>query len=66
MRYKVQRSQNIMPLYQIRHLARLLNSFSSKNQEIGTKDNVNTESKFLTHACHVLFFDSLSFYHAEF
>ncbi|KAG5574408.1 hypothetical protein H5410_054542 [Solanum commersonii] len=42
MRYKVQRSQNIMPLYQIRHLARLLNSFSSKNQEIGTKDNVNT------------------------
>ncbi|KAK6774876.1 hypothetical protein RDI58_025877 [Solanum bulbocastanum] len=45
MRYKVQRSQNIMPLYQIRHLARLLNSFSSKNQEIGTKDNVNTESR---------------------
>ncbi|KAK4707521.1 hypothetical protein R3W88_028446 [Solanum pinnatisectum] len=45
MRYKVQRSQNIMPLYQIRRLARLLNSFSSKNQETGTKDNVNTESR---------------------
>ncbi|KAH0711226.1 hypothetical protein KY289_007185 [Solanum tuberosum] len=42
---KVERSQNVMPLYQIRHLARLLNSFSSKNQEIGTKDNVNTESR---------------------
>ncbi|XP_055827693.1 uncharacterized protein LOC129895929 [Solanum dulcamara] len=48
-RYKVQRSPNIMPLYQIRHLARLLNSFSSDNQEIWTnlmsKDNVNTESR---------------------
>ncbi|XP_069147507.1 uncharacterized protein [Solanum lycopersicum] len=43
--YKVQRIQNTMPLYQIRHLARLLNSFSSNNQEIGTKDNVNTESR---------------------
>nr|XP_016487800.1 PREDICTED: uncharacterized protein LOC107807867 isoform X2 [Nicotiana tabacum] len=46
---KVQRSPNILPLYQIRHLARLLNSLSSDNQEIGanltTNDNVTTESK---------------------
>ncbi|XP_027768611.1 uncharacterized protein LOC107004425 [Solanum pennellii] len=67
--YKVQRIQNTMPLYQIRHLARLLNSFSSNNQEIGTKDNVNTESKFLTQTFFMsffFFFDSLSFYRAEF
>ncbi|KAJ8526221.1 hypothetical protein K7X08_028698 [Anisodus acutangulus] len=48
-RYKVQRSPNILPLYQIRHLARILNSLSSDNQEIGTrlmsKDNVTTESR---------------------
>ncbi|MCD7464063.1 hypothetical protein HAX54_051993 [Datura stramonium] len=48
-RCKVQRSQNILPLYQIRHLARLLNSLSSDNQEIGTnlmsKDNENAESR---------------------
>ncbi|XP_009773977.1 uncharacterized protein LOC107804259 isoform X2 [Nicotiana tabacum] len=45
---KVQRSPNILPLYQIRHLARLLNSLSRDNQEIGTgltsNDNITTES----------------------
>ncbi|XP_059309515.1 uncharacterized protein LOC132060516 [Lycium ferocissimum] len=48
-RYKVQRNPNILPLYQIRHLARLLNSLSSDNQGIGTslmsKDNITTESR---------------------
>ncbi|CAN4126979.1 unnamed protein product [Withania somnifera] len=52
-RYKVQRSPNILPLYQIRHLARLLNSFSSDNQEIETNlmsnDNVNTENRSRLH-----------------
>ncbi|OIT28508.1 PREDICTED: uncharacterized protein LOC109212561 [Nicotiana attenuata] len=45
---KVQRGPNILPLYQIRHLARLLNSLSSDNHEIGTSltsnDNISTES----------------------
>ncbi|XP_019231757.1 PREDICTED: uncharacterized protein LOC109212562 isoform X2 [Nicotiana attenuata] len=45
---KVQRSPNILPLYQIRHLVRLLNSLSRDNQEIGTNltsnDNITTES----------------------
>lgn len=65
---KVQRSPNILPLYQIRHLARLLNSLSSDNQEIGTSltsnNNVTTESKFQFQ--YILFMPLfLSFYVAQ-
>ncbi|PHT30847.1 hypothetical protein CQW23_27184 [Capsicum baccatum] len=49
-RCKVLTSTNILPLYQIRHLARLLNSLSSDNQETArtnlmSSDNVITESR---------------------